>query len=384
MNDTWWVSQNSLDPDQQSVISLDPTGSFLIQGPPGSGKTNLLLLRAKYLTLAGQPNIKVILFTRALREFIASGATQYGFTSKDVITSQAFWMELLHQYGVSLPSMPDFDAQRRALVALVMQLVTEHQIQDIYQTILLDEAHDFLPEEIELFARLSRSLFAVADRRQKIYSGEAPFSVLEKVTDRRVTLHHHYRNGHSICHFADLLGRDRSSFEVITPASNYDEQARPSAVQTHRCDSLDDEIDRVLQTLDDQLNAYPDELIGIISPSKAATTRVWQRICGSKYLDIATRQGEGDNLSFDADIRICVSTLHTAKGLEYRALHVVSCENFKKRPLPRSLAFTAVTRAKTSLDLYYSSELMGFLEEAVAALTPPSELPNLDDIFSTE
>lgn len=384
MNETWWVSENSLDAQQQRVISLDLDGSFLIVGPPGCGKTNLLLLRAKYLALAGIPNIKIILFTRALREFIASGAARYNFTSKDVVTSQAFWVELLKQYGIQPPREQDFDANRRALVDRVMQLANDHQIQRLYQTILLDEAHDFLPEEVELFARLGRRIFAVADQRQKIYSGEAPFSVLEEVTEKRIVLHHHYRNGYYICKFADRLGKDRASFEEISPSSNYDERARPSVVTGHRCQSLDEEIDLLLTKLDDQLKAYPDELVGIISPSKEAVNRVWQRVSSSKYLHIASRQGEGQNLSFDPGVRICVSTLHTAKGLEYRALHVVNCESFRGRPLPRSLAFTAATRAKTSLDLYYSGELMGFLEEAMTMLNPPSELPHLDDIFSTE
>lgn len=384
MNETWWVSENSLDAQQRQVISLDLRGSFLILGPPGCGKTNLLLLRAKYLTLSGQPNIKIILFTRALREFIASGAARYNFTSKDVMTSQAFWIDILNQYGVDVPEEPNFSAQRRVLVERVMRLVNDENISGIYQTILLDEAHDFLPEEVELFARLGRRIFAVADRRQKIYSGEAPFSVLEQVTDERITLHHHYRNGFNICSFADLLGKDRSSFEKISPSSNYDERARPSTVANHLCQSLDEEIDLVLQKLDRQIKAYPEEMIGIISPSKDAIGRVWQKVMSSKYLPVSSRQGDGEILSFDPTTRICVSTLHTAKGLEYRGLHIVSCENFKRRPLPRSLAFTAVTRAKTSLDLYYSDELMGFLEEAISALQPRPELPSLGDVFSAE
>lgn len=384
MNETWWVSENSLDAQQQGVISLNLDGNFLVLGPPGCGKTNLLLLRAKYLRLADRPNMKIVLFTRALREFIASGAERYGFAPKDVVTSQAFWMELLRQYDAPIPQMGSFDEQRRALVDRVMRLVNSNQLEDIHQTILLDEAHDFLPEEIELFARLGRRLFAVADRRQKIYSGEAPFAVLEQATDKQIILHHHYRNGYHICQFADHIGKDRSSFKAIAPSSNYDERGRPSAVLAHRCDSLEEEIEQVLAKLDDQLRAYPEELVGIISPSKEATAEVWRSISSSKYLDIASYQGEGQNISFAPGIQICVSTLHMAKGLEYRALHVVSCENFRRRPLPRSLAFTAVTRAKTSLDLYYSGDLMGFLEEAVSVLEPPSALPNLKDVFDTE
>ena len=57
MDDTWWRSADQLDTDQAELISLPLGGSHLIVGPPGSGKTNILLLRATYLTRAGQSNI---------------------------------------------------------------------------------------------------------------------------------------------------------------------------------------------------------------------------------------------------------------------------------------------------------------------------------------
>ncbi len=52
MEETWWVEEGQLDDDQRKVAELKSKGSYLIKGPPGSGKTNLLLLRAKYLTLS--------------------------------------------------------------------------------------------------------------------------------------------------------------------------------------------------------------------------------------------------------------------------------------------------------------------------------------------
>ena len=57
MDETWWRSPDQLDPDQQEIVSLPLEGSHLVVGPPGSGKTNLLLLRASYLARAGFPNI---------------------------------------------------------------------------------------------------------------------------------------------------------------------------------------------------------------------------------------------------------------------------------------------------------------------------------------
>ena len=384
MNETWWVSENQLDTQQKRIPSLRLDGNFLISGPPGSGKTNLLLLRAKFLTLAGKPNLKIILFTRALREFIASGADNYAFNTQNVVTSHAFWSNLLYEYDVSRPEEDTFEKQRNALVERVTRLVRQRELSNLYEAILLDEAHDFLPEEVELFSLLARNIFAVADRRQKIYSGEAPFSVLEKVTDEHIELIHHYRNGFNVCLFADTVGQDRHSFNRISDTSNYDEQRQPSTVIPHKCENLEEEIDLLLSKLDDQLKAYPRDVIGIISPSRSAIARVWERIEESPYRFIASYQGSTQNLSFDGHVRIFVSTLHAAKGLECRALHVVSCENFRRRPLPRALVFTAATRAKTTLDLYYSSPLLGFLEQSVSSLTPQTNLPDLTDLFGKE
>ena len=47
---TWWRSPGELDEDQREIMRLSPDGSFALRGPPGSGKTNLLLMRAAYLT----------------------------------------------------------------------------------------------------------------------------------------------------------------------------------------------------------------------------------------------------------------------------------------------------------------------------------------------
>ena len=46
MNKSWWKSKDELDNDQKAFIRLAPQGKHLLVGPPGSGKTNLLLLRA--------------------------------------------------------------------------------------------------------------------------------------------------------------------------------------------------------------------------------------------------------------------------------------------------------------------------------------------------
>ena len=381
MNETWWVSEGQMDDDQQRVVDLPLDKGQLIVGPPGSGKTNLLVLRAKYMTLAKRPNFQIVVFTRALREFIVAGASAYGVSEDKIVTSHQFFRNILYQYGITIEAAEDFVEQRRRLVEQVSGVVHQHGLRNLYDAILLDEAHDYLPEEVELFAKLGRTLFAVADRRQKIYSGEEPFDVLESVVDGKEELAHHYRNGLNICKFADEIGRDREAFQAIEASCNYNEEDRPSSVRYERCDSLDEQIESVISKLDGQITTYPDERIGIISPSRDAAARVWSAIEQTKFVDAASFHGEDEVVRFEEDVRICVSSLHASKGLEYRVLHVVSCENFARRPLPRFLAFTAVTRAKTACYLYYSGELLGFLDQAIASLEPDTALPSIDQLF---
>ena len=64
MEATWWTKPEQLDPDQRKAIALPLTGDHLIVGPPGSGKTNLVLLRAAYLQAKGKSNFSVFTFGR--------------------------------------------------------------------------------------------------------------------------------------------------------------------------------------------------------------------------------------------------------------------------------------------------------------------------------
>jgi superfamily I DNA and RNA helicase len=101
MAGAWWIGESDLDDDQKDVISLSAEGNHLVLGPPGSGKTNILLLRANYLTLSGKPNIAIVVFTRTLRKFIASGGKEYAFPAEKIMTCNKWQRDVLHQYGVT-------------------------------------------------------------------------------------------------------------------------------------------------------------------------------------------------------------------------------------------------------------------------------------------
>ena len=207
MNETWWVKQEDLDEKQRSVIDLPLDESHMIIGPPGSGKTNLLLLRASQLVLSGKPNVLIIVFTRTLREFLATGGNIYQFGIDKLKTLNGWTFEFLRQHGLTPSDDEDFDEQRRRRLAQIEKLVKEQQLSNMYDAVLLDEAQDYLPGEIDIFFKLGKVVFAASDSRQRIYVGDNDLGALEAKFQNIYPLRYHYRNGHKICLVADELAK---------------------------------------------------------------------------------------------------------------------------------------------------------------------------------
>lgn len=381
MNETWWVSPEQLIGEQSSVINLPPDGSFLVLGPPGSGKTNLLLLRANFLYLAGYANIVMLVFTRTLQEFLVAGANQYDFPSSRILTSVRWMGDLLRSYGRDAPEAGDFTELRKQLLEATYALVKEKKLGKIYEAILLDEGQDYWPDELKLFRTLSERLFVVADSRQKIYSGEESVATAKAIVDETRILQHHFRNGIRICRLADGIGNDSDGYQAMEPTSNYDEAARPSSIEQHKCSSFGNQIEFILGKLDLQRQAYPDEMIGICCPLNVQVQTVWDAIQLTPFSQYAVLQKGDEHSAFTSESRICVATIHAAKGLEFRALHLAGFEDIRKFAHQRNMAFTAVTRAKTSLSLYHCNALPGFLEGALTKLQPLPKLPSVAAAF---
>src|SRR4051794_25362496 len=102
MEASWWKDLSQLDDEQKKVISLEDGADYLVVGPPGCGKTNLLLLRASYLHMKGTTNIKVLAFGRVLKEFIVSGTAHYPFAPDKVQTFVRWAYEMLSANGIQL------------------------------------------------------------------------------------------------------------------------------------------------------------------------------------------------------------------------------------------------------------------------------------------
>ncbi|HKO53519.1 MAG TPA: UvrD-helicase domain-containing protein [Polyangiaceae bacterium] len=381
MPDTsWWIDSNELDDEQTDIISLPPDGNFLVIGPPGSGKTNLLLLRASYLVDSRRPNILVLMFTRSLREFVVRGAGNYSVAQEKVQTIMHWIKNLIReQTGRNLPEGKNFEETRKAHATEAARIFDQKPaLQHHLDCILVDEVQDCLPEEIELFFRAAKQVFFVGDHRQQIYSRNG---ILESLGTRvhKSELTKHYRNGEEICKVADTIGKNFGEPPLLG-SCNYDETKAKSSVTFEQCSDDAQVYQRLSVRLLAQLKAYPDELLGIACPKNDDVRRLraaLETISGIAPYVLA--EGKMHNAA-NPDQRICICTMHDAKGLEFRAMHLAFVEHMKGETQKR-VAFTSVTRAKTSLSVYHVAPMPGYFEQAREKLAPPKPPPSVSALF---
>ncbi|EAU43132.1 hypothetical protein FP2506_09821 [Fulvimarina pelagi HTCC2506] len=381
---TWWKSIADLDDDQKKVIALPKNGDHLILGPAGCGKTNLLLLRATFLVKAGVTDVTVLTFGRVLKEFLAAGTTNYDITNDRIQTYIQWGTQLLGANGISFQDGGDFREVRARLLEQLQELSALGKPINISDCILLDEAQDYSGDEISVICSFARQVYAVGDERQRVTEVTGGLEALELRCGKPVELRHHYRNGLKICRVADGIRNEIDSEDGMEASSRYNEHDFESSVREHSGLSLADQCAVAIEEIDTQLFAYPDEAIGVLCPKLENAHVVAAALKASKIGHrVQTQISTEGYHAFDPDRPVVVSTIVGAKGLEFRAAHLLGMESlYKFGSRQKNLAFTGVTRAKTSLRIYYDKSIPGYLARGVAAADDVVAAdPLLDDLF---
>lgn len=382
MSSTWWKKADDLNEEQTKVVGLGKEGDYLVLGPAGCGKTNLLLLRATYLHKAKISNIVVLTFGRVLREFLATGSAHYPFSSDKVQTCVRWGAELLTANGIHFDDKADFETVRKELFEKLESLATIDNSSNRLDCILIDEAQDYSERELKIIRSFTHQIFAVGDDNQRLTDATGGLAFLESVVDKTVRLHDHYRNGLKICRIADGIRNLVDHEDGMEASSKYDESAYVSSARAYPGLTIEEQAAEVADEIQHQLTAYPDELIGILCPRQEDLKLARFALASSPIAGHIQNQQFGEYATFRPDKRVILATVHGAKGLEFRALHILAAEGVKKFPTQKNISYTAVTRAKTSLRIYHHGDLPGYLEKGLAAVdeTPQTD-PSVSDLF---
>ncbi len=378
---SWWLDISDLDEDQKDVIELPDTGNYLILGPPGSGKTNLLLLRAEYLIRSKQPNLLVLMFNAPLHDFVVRGGILYDVPSQKIKKLLSWELVLLRENGISVEDFDneeeDLNVKRKAIAEKVLKLLdTNPALENHLECLLVDEIQDCFREEVEVFFRCAKNVCFAGDNKQRIFSS---YDIIPEIQKRveTVELNTHYRIGHEICRAADAIGI-AAGFPSILDTCNY--RDAESKVQFFCCLDDEEQVKKIVELLTVQLTAYPDELLAVAGPLKKDRAFLREQLEASALAKfILPHRHSGSN---DSEQRIYIANLLEIKGLEFRTTHLALMQNVHLlREHQKRITYTAMTRAKTTVSVYYTKRIPGYLEQAKVTIEPPKPSPSLEDLF---
>ncbi|KQN19273.1 hypothetical protein ASE86_12230 [Sphingomonas sp. Leaf33] len=383
----WWARRDQLDLHQVDLIeNLPLRQNHLVLGPPGSGKTNVLLRRAQFVRTQGMPSVQVLTFTRPLTEFMKTGC--YDGNGREIFpptlinTVESWCRSLYEEHQTALPKQQgDLVDYKRTLAAGAAGFAARGHLQR-YDAIFVDEAQDLLDEEVALLSQWGRNLFFVGDDKQRIYDHPSGLPAVRHHLSpgNEHTLQFHYRVAPELSDVADRILKSTGSGS-FTSTGHY-AGPKPGRLELHGPFSEDRQLAECVDVVRQQLRVYGDlieqgDRIGIIVARQRDRDKVHDYFesvpeLRGKSKIIRARSGNSDeeyDPSFE-DEPIVILTVKGCKGLEFRAVHWLFCEQLDHYHSTEHY-YTVVTRAKTRLDIYYETAL----PQELARACPPSPGP---------
>ena len=183
---------------QREAAAHNPiNGNLYVSGPPGSGKTVILLRRGLFLKNLKNLRVLVLVYNRTLRKYISE---LKNFDSMEVET----WYRWIYdRYNRRPPQFRPFEYDWAKILDKEQNSPVE------YDVIMVDEGQDLPIELYKVLVKISRHLSVFADFNQEINTNNSTTeseitSLLEKNGKiKHVNLTENFRNPQSIHNFAE-------------------------------------------------------------------------------------------------------------------------------------------------------------------------------------
>lgn len=188
---SWLVHRDEMTTEQLRAIETSPEEHRVIFGAPGSGKTQILLHRARHICdMWNVPSSRyhIFVFTNVLKLYIQSALDLLNLDSNAISTFDSWCMNYyrnnINKYTPwnKEAKCPDFNAIRTG----VLNYIKKNNIAPFYDFIMVDEGQDLTPEVFEILRSISRHVTVCMDHKQKIYQdGADEASILSKLGLRK-------------------------------------------------------------------------------------------------------------------------------------------------------------------------------------------------------
>lgn len=358
--EAWYINESELDDYQIPIIQKKMSSSFVVKGCAGSGKTVLALWKAREIDDAELGSYYVVVFTKALRQFINDGVDEVGISQRRVLHHYQ-WKHALNQ------PKADF--------------------------VIVDEVQDFSKEELtELQESANKAFILFGDSAQQIFKGLKPnLMTMEQIAYHtglpmeQLVLNH--RLPKKIGRIAEYLNTTGDSLESRCTKEGAN---KPFLV---KASNWNQQLDFIMDTIDER--GYTD--VGILFSDNQHVKNADEYYKNKSFrveakYDISWPDNTKFTLNFHSE-NPKLLTYHSSKGLQFEAVFIPECShgNMNKRVIkPQSShrnmnkrdinpLYVAITRTYLDLFILYSNQLTELLSEVPKSLFEVINLNKSDD-----
>lgn len=362
-----------LDLEQEKNARKIGAGHRLLWGVAGSGKTVILVARARLL-LMNNPDARLLItcYNKTLSTWLRNNFKDEENAHITVLN--------FHQLAVDTWSVrPVRDDTNQTFGERILKRISVSGLRGTYDAILVDEAQDFDPTWFQALLTLMRDpengdLLIVGDGTQGIYKSRRITwkSLGINAQGRTSYLRRNYRNTREIVRVAALYAPNTQEAEVTDDESyveavrmNPENATRPGVLKPIllKCDrrnNVSATATVIKDLLEGRLNGHglPEKL----QPEQIAV--LYQARTGNMYMFASSLENAlnrhnilavnvtRDTRTFVTGPGVKIMTIYSAKGLQFKAVIFAGAEHMHKNLTEDEklrLAFVAMTRAEDYL-----------------------------------
>jgi superfamily I DNA/RNA helicase len=344
-----------LDRIQRAVVEYTPYDSpMFVNGPPGSGKTHIAILRLQVLLNNGYTNVLFLLYNHSMYGFLKSIFNSMGLsTNIRIETKDDYLSKLAGRMGYYSGWSDDYLTTYNAK----LQHILNNRVTERFSVIVIDECQDFSDLEVRVLRRMSDKIIAVGDLDQKVYE-TVPSPYFRELESRK--LNTIYRFGKKVARIAQPFSRSGESLESKVSTLNETDVFRVRATT----DS--DAVSKIIRII--KAKQFTNQTIAILAPTNYQLKAISSILSINKITYfIAEKNTAFRDYSFGSGIPVLI-TPFSAKGMEFDVVLLMGYNN--------SLNFGGISSKKKEL-LYVS---LTRTSDELYLIDQPDTVPDLKNL----
>lgn len=344
-------SYQQLSREQDTINNLPLDSSFLVTGPPGTGKTVLAIYRAQMFREAGKQS-HFLVYGRALNQYLSQAMKTTGVDASATTFHRWFYDWYWRNFGRTAPQLQKYVYDWKAIYQVINQRSSGFQR---YDHLVIDEGQDF-PKEFYLVMRLiADNITVFADENQRITEQNSTIDEIKNYLQPKSVhrLAKNYRNTRPVAELArEFYAGLRSGIPEL-PSRN---GPKPRLIMNAPLQKQIDYIARYERT-------NPDHEIAVFVARTDQQKAVGRMLAGKTRNPVQAYVSADPTLktmSFDQR-GIKLLTYASSKGLEFDAVFVPYLETRLAQPddIHEKMRFYVLTsRARRDLFLEGSGDVV--------------------------